>query len=126
MSVKPFFSFEGLEEKLELYEDKLAIVPLRKTKSKEVDVKVIPYSAITSVIINQGNWLSNGFIKFKLFGGKNNLRGVLTALHGDEIIFTMVSNKASYERAVEITQFIEVQKLNQENRLGSRKSTFKF
>jgi hypothetical protein len=125
MAIKPYFSFIGISEKLDLYEDKLAVVPLRKSDLK-VGSEVIPYFAITSVTIKKGNLLSNGYIRFLLFGGKNNLKGVLTSQQGDEIIFMFNSTKADYERAVEIVQFIESQKSQQSNQIGSKKTTFKF
>jgi hypothetical protein len=107
MNIRPFFSFTGISERLELYIDKVAIVPINEATLDKEGYLAIPYSAITSIVINRGGLFKYGSIRLVVLGGNDRSGDFFTPGHDNVINFDFSDDRRNYEEAEKIKNFIE-------------------
>ena len=98
----------GIQGVLEVYENKVEIMPKRCLAFLSFGfkgAKSIPFSSITAIELKKAGMMTNGYIQFTLPGG-NESRGGVFAATKDENSF-MFKGGANNKRVVEIKGFIE-------------------
>ncbi len=105
----PLFTMKGVQDVLELYEDKVTITPkgfLGAINKGLKGTKTIPFSSITAIQFKKAGILS-GYLQFTLPGGMESRGGVFDATK-DENSFLFAGGKAN-EDAEKIKSYIEKQ-----------------
>ncbi len=105
----PVFTMKGVQDTLEVYEDKVTIAPkgLLATMNKGLKgTKTIPFTSITAIQFKKSGFTS-GYLQFTLPGGMENRGGVFEATK-DENTFMFAGGPANIE-AEKIKSYIEDQ-----------------
>ncbi len=103
---QPIFSLDGVQDLLQVYEDRVEIVPrgLLGLMNKGVrGIKEIPYYSIVAVQFKESGLMS-GYLQFTIPGGNENRGGILEAAK-DENTFMFVGQENN-AKAIEIKQYI--------------------
>lgn len=101
-------SMIGIQDLLELYEDKVTITPqgiLGFLNKGIKGTKTIPFTSITAIQFKEAGALS-GFLRFSILGGDENHRGTLDAPR-DENCFMFPRGEGKNKLAGEIKTYIE-------------------
>ena len=109
MSNEPVYSLRGVQDTLEVFNNKVTITPkgvMGFLNKGLKGTKTIPFSSITAIQIKKGGAFTNGYIQFTLVGG-NESRGGLLAATNDENTFMF--GKQLNNKIEEIKEFIENQ-----------------
>jgi hypothetical protein len=103
---QPVFSLDGAQDLLQVYEDRVEIVPrgLLGFMNKGVrGVKEIPYYSIVAVQFKEPG-ITNGYIQFTIPGGNESKGGIMDAVKDENtFIFAGPENNA---KALQIKQFV--------------------
>lgn len=105
----PIFSMKGVQDTLEVYDDKIIITPrgiLGMMNKGLKGSKNIPFFSITAVQFKKAG-LTSGYLQFTLQGGVESRGGILAAAK-DENTF-MYSNKKDNEEVEKIKTYVEEQ-----------------
>lgn len=103
--MKPVYSIRGIQDLLEVFEDKITITPKGFTgliNKGLKGTKTIPFASISAMQLKQAGFLS-GYLQFTVSGGTESKAGLLAATK-DENTFMFRWNN---ETMVEIRNYIE-------------------
>lgn len=102
------YTMKGVQDLLEIFEDKLAITPkgvLGFLNKGLKGRKEIPFASIVAVQFREAGTVLSGYLQFTIPGGIEN-RGGLFAATGDENTF-MFAHKKNNGLAIEIKEYID-------------------
>lgn len=102
--MNPVYSIRGIQDILEVFEDKITITPkgfMGLMNKGLKGTKTIPFTSISAMQLKQAGFFS-GYLQFTLLGGRESKAGLLTATK-DENTFMFRWNN---DRMVEIRDFI--------------------
>lgn len=105
----PLFTMRGVQDVLELYEDRVTITPkgiFGAINKGFKGTKIIPFTSITAIQFKKSGILS-GYLQFTIPGGNESRGGVFDATK-DENSFLFAGTKAN-EDAEKIKNYIEKQ-----------------
>jgi len=105
--MSPNFELRGVQDLLQIYEDRLAITPkgvLGFLSKGLKGTKEIPFRSIVAVQFRAAGLIVNGYIQFTIAGGNESRGGVLSATQ-DENTFMFV--KAVNAQAHAIKDFVD-------------------
>lgn len=105
--MEPVFTMKGVQDLLEVYEDKLLITPkgvLGLMNKGLKGTKTIPFTSITAIQFKKSGFMS-GYLQFTLQGGIENRGGIFDATK-DENTFMFAGEKGNVE-AEKIKGYIE-------------------
>jgi len=103
---QPIFTLDGVADLLEVYKDRVEIVPrgfLGLMNKGVRGIKEIPYHSITAVQFKESGMMS-GYLQFTIPGGNENRGGIMDATK-DENTF-MFAGKENNAKAIEIKKYI--------------------
>jgi hypothetical protein len=104
----PVFSMLGVQDHLEVFDDKLTISPkgvLGFMNKGLKGTKTIPFASISAIQFKEAGAMFSGYLQFTIPGG-NESKGGLFAAVKDENSF-MFATKVNNRQATEIKQYIE-------------------
>jgi hypothetical protein len=107
MSSEPVYSIKGVQDTLEVYDNKVTITPkgvMGFLNKGMKGTKTIPFSSITAVQYKKAGGFTNGYLQFSLLGGIESRGGLLAATQ-DENTF-MFASKLN-KKVEEIKKYIE-------------------
>jgi hypothetical protein len=102
------FTMKGVQDQLEVYEDKVTITPkgiLGFMNKGLKGTKTIPYSSVTAIQFKEAGAVFSGYLQFTIPGGNENKGGVFGAA-SDENSF-MFAEKKNNPLALQIKEYIE-------------------
>lgn len=94
----PVYSMTGVQDVLEVYEDRLAITPkgvLAFFNKGLKGRKEIPFASIVAIQLKKHDYLSNGYIQFTISGGIESRGGIFAAVRDENtVVFRGEQNNA--------------------------------
>lgn len=104
--MEPVFELRGLQDLLQVYEDRLTITPkgvLGFLNKGLKGTKEIPFRSIVAVQMREGGSFVNGYLQFTISGGNESRGGVIGATRDEN---TLMFAKKSNVEAAEIKSYI--------------------
>jgi len=104
----PLFTMEGVQDLLEVFEDKVTITPkgiLGLLNKGLKGTKTIPYASITAIQFKEAGAIVSGYIQLTIPGGNESRGGVFSAAK-DENTF-MFAKRTNNGLATQIKEYIE-------------------
>jgi hypothetical protein len=105
----PVFSMQGVQDILEVYEDKVKITPtgvLALINKGMKGTKTIPFLSINAIQYKKPGGFTNGYIQFTLSGGMESRGGLLDATKDENTVMFAAKDTATVEK---IKDYIESQ-----------------
>ncbi len=118
----PVYQMKGVNDLLEVYENKLVITPkgvmgfLNKGLKGQ---KEIPFRSITAIQFKKAGSMTKGYLQFTIPGGKESKSGLMAAVRDENTFMfgsgTGFGNDALNRKVEEIKRYIETQQMARES-----------